>query len=516
MPPAPDLADFEALAKAREVWGQHRLDEALAAFERALAERPDNIKALIESARAFGQRHEVARAEQLLQHADALAGSDTRVAPVIAQAYASAFRPAAAIERLEALRDAGGSSPLIFGELARLYEQSGKLAEANEAIERCVSLAPGRPEPIMARARIQRRIGEHDAAFAAFNALATHPQAPPIIRAEAWTEISYILDARQDYDGALRAIEQAKEALRSMPYAQQMIQRAAANNQTFADLAKEIDRDTFERWARPPFDPDPRCAGIAHLVGFPRSGTTLLEQILDAHPGLADSPERVVFTRDIFPVMYAAGGGGLSVGTLEAIPRGVLEQQRTRYLDYMEAALGEPLAGRVHLDKNPNHVSVIAGLVRLFPESRFVVALRDPRDVVVSCYMRSFRLTEFSAAMLTWRSTCEMYAHEMLAWLRYREALPEGSWVQVRYEDTVADVEREARRALDCLGLPWDDSVHAYRERTLGKVVNSPTAGEVRKPVYTSSIARWKHYTEHLEPHMALLEPFIREFGYDA
>lgn len=510
-----ELDDFDALRAARSAWGEGRLDEALGAFGEALRQRPHNVKALLEAARAFGQRHEVAEAERLLARAEALAGHNPRVAPVIAQAYGAAFRPAAAIARFERLRESGHRSPMVAGELARLYEDTGRLDLATERIDECVRLAPGQPEPLIARARIDRRAKRLDRAEPVLRELASKVPGPPLLVAEIWSELSYLYDASGRFDSAATAIGRAKSALLAVPQSPSLVARAMANNVALGALAAALDASIVCRWSTPAPAADPRCSGIAHLIGFPRSGTTLLEQMLGAHPGVADSPERVVFTRDVLPRLCAAGGGGLSRAVLDSIPDEALSRERGRYLDMMESVLGEPLAGRVHLDKNPNHTSLLPCLLRLFPESRWIVALRDPRDVVVSCAMRTFRLTEFSAAMLTWRGVCEMYAFEMGLWLRLRGLLEPASFVEIRYEDTVADPERAARRALRALGLKWHDDVLRYRELGEGKVVNSPTQGEVRQTIYGSSIGRWRHYESHLAPHMPLLEPFIDAFGYE-
>jgi hypothetical protein len=310
------------------------------------------------------------------------------------------------------------------------------------------------------------------------------------------------------------AIEQAKSILRATPEAQRLSRQALANNEVLRQVYAGLDRATLADWASAPLPPDPRVAGVAHLLGFPRSGTTLLEQVLGAHPGLVDSPERVIFSRDIFRLMYRpTGTEPLTLDALNRTPTERLALQRRRYLDYMEAALGEPLAGRVHLDKNPNHTSLIAGLYRLFPESKFLVALRDPRDVVVSAYLRNFNLTEFSACFLTWGGTCLMYAFEMGVWLRMRDMM-EGNWLEVKYEDTVADLPAQARRALAFLGLQWDGSVLNYRETGKGKVVNSPTHEAVREPVYSHAVGRWRHYERHLAPYLDRLEPFVKALGY--
>ena len=512
---AAELSDVPLLREARALWERGKLDAALDAFRRVVDQHPRNVKALLEAARAFGGRHEIAAAERLLDLAESLAGDDPRVAPVIAQSYKLIFRPhraTAALERLRS-RPGVGLAPDMLAELATLYEQVGRVDDAYGAITECVERAPGQDEPRLVLARLERRRGNTAAADRILLDI-TSRAGHPILHVRAWGELCQLRDGEGDYDGAVAAIERAKTILRAMPEAVAHSKRALVNNEVLRQLYAGLDRATFQEWARLDLPADPRVSGVAHLIGFPRSGTTLLEQVLDAHPGLADSPERAVFTRDVFPAMYKPTGvEQLTPDALRGIPRERLVAQRRRYLDYMEAALGEPLGARVHLDKNPNHTSLVAGLYRLFPESKFLVALRDPRDVVVSAYLRVFNLTEFSACLLTWGGTCLMYGFEMGVWLRTRQ-LMEGNWLEVRYEDTVSDLESQARRALEFLGLPWDERVLEYRTSGREKVVNSPTHEAVRQPVYTRAVGRWRHYERHLGPYLSRLEPFVKALGY--
>ena len=144
-------------------------------------------------------------------------------------------------------------------------------------------------------------------------------------------------------------------------------------------LVESLSSQQFKRWSE---------AGkvlprrkLAVLTSFPRSGTTLLEQVLDSHPGVVSSDEREAFARDIFPAMWRSETTPLpTAGALDAIPIEKLMIQRERYLAYMAAALNEPLGDRVHLDKNPTMTLLLPGLLRLFPEARLIIALRDPRE----------------------------------------------------------------------------------------------------------------------------------------
>ena len=181
------LADFPALAAARAAWAEGRGD-ALAAFERAMAERPGNVKAKLEAARAYGVRHRIARAEALLQAAAAEAGTDARVAPVIALSYARIFREDRAMAGLEAMADL---APAHRAELAVLYERHNRLAEAEACIDAVIAAVPSAPEPRLVRARILRRAGRQGEAAAALDGLAA-PNLPVRLRVEALTELGQI------------------------------------------------------------------------------------------------------------------------------------------------------------------------------------------------------------------------------------------------------------------------------------------------------------------------------------
>jgi hypothetical protein len=238
--------------------------------------------------------------------------------------------------------------------------------------------------------------------------------------------------------------------------------------------------------------------------------------VLDAHPEVVSSEELEVFPRDVFPRLWRRGSTEPAAPTLEALSSLPPEQWlalRAEYLQTMEQVLGQPIGTRTHLDKNPAMTLLVPAFRRLFPEATVLVALRDPRDVVLSCFLRYLPLNTNSVCYLTLRRTAERYATDMRAWLTLREKLPQP-WLQVRYEDVVEDLEGQARRCLQTLGLPWDASVMGYRDRLADKAVRSPSYEAVAKPVFKTAIGRWRNYERYFEPVLRVLEPFVREFGY--
>jgi tetratricopeptide (TPR) repeat protein len=486
------------------------LDEALALFEKAVHKYPQNLVALVDASRALGARFEITRAEAMLDRMVKLASRNPQLLHLAGQSYRMIFRPDKAIECFKRVIAMTKRIPDTQLELAVLYERRHRISEAYSLIEDCLRAEPDYLEAALFKGRLLRRMQETARAEAVFQDLAADTRADPLVRAQAWTEIGQKLDQEGDYDGSMRAMLQCKEFLRTDEAP--VLQESEGLQKHLGELTQSLSHDHFEKWVEagkrfPPLK-------MAVLTSFPRSGTTLMEQVLDSHPGLVSSDEREAFGRDIFPAMWRAPGTPLpTAAVLDAIPELRLAAQRERYVNYMAAALNQPIGSRVHLDKNPTMSLLIPGMLRLFPEAKLLIALRDPRDVIISCFMQYLPLNTNSVCYLTLERTARRYAHDMRAWLRLREIIS-SAWLQIRYEDCVRDLERQTRGALDFLELPWDSQVLNYRERMKTKPVNSPTYEAVQRPLYTSAIGRWKHYQKYLEPCDNVLQPFIDAFGY--
>ena len=315
------------------------------------------------------------------------------------------------------------------------------------------------------------------------------------MRAQAWTELAQLHDRRKEYDLAMQAMLKCKGILRER---EGMLRQSADG--VMNHLRALVDALTpahFERW-RQQLEGD-SMSQVAVLTGFPRSGTTLLEQVLDSHSSLVSSDEREAFARDIFPAIWQTPATPLPTPeALDVAPLERLTALRHGYLAYMEAAHNEPIGNRVHLDKNPTLMVVLPGLLRLFPETRSIIALRDPRDVVISCFMQYLPLNANSVYFLTLEQTAQRYANDLGLWRKLRQRIV-SPWLEIRYEDTVTDMEKQARRALEFLGLNWEPGVMSYRERLKQKAVASPTYEAVSQPLYTQAIGRWQHYRKYLE-----------------
>jgi len=511
-PPVPPLGtDLPELQQARALWQLNRFDESLALFDKAARKCPGNLLALTDAARAFGARFEIARAEELLDRLIKLGGRNPQILHLAGQSYRMIHRPEKAMDCFRRALALTKNLPDAQLELALLYERRHRVEEAHALIEDCLRADPSYHAAELVKARLLRRLKDEAGAETILRKLSASDAVHPQIRAQAWSEIAQLLDKQAQYDDAMAAMLRCKELL--MAEETPFKRESDAVLHHLSDLAASVTPAHFRKWAEAGRSFAPRKT--AALASFPRSGTTLLEQVLDSHSGLVSSDEREAFARDIFPAMWQSAATPLpKAEVLDAIPIERLAAQRERYFTYMEAALNEPVGGRVHLDKNPTLTLLLPAMLRLFPETRLLIALRDPRDVVLSCFMQFLPMNPNSVCFLTLERTARRYALDMGIWRRFRELIP-SPWLEVRYEDTVMDMEREARRALDFLGLPWEPQVLAYRDRLKDKAVSSPTYEAVSKPLYTNSIRRWRHYAKHFEPHLVSLQPAVEAFGYE-
>jgi hypothetical protein len=320
-----------------------------------------------------------------------------------------------------------------------------------------------------------------------------------------------ILDGAAQYDEAMTALLEGKAIQR--PQALPLAVPLQRMQNLDKEMARIITASVLDRWRADAVKLQP-SRPIALLSGHPRSGTTLLEQVLAAHSGVISAEETSLIHDEVYrPIArdFPAGTGLLQM--LDSAPPSLLCHARENYFRCAEMFLGESIGARLLVDKNPGVNVIIPVLVRICPETKFLVALRDPRDVVMSCFMQALTLTPASSAYLTVEGTVNQYASVMGFWLAMLPRLG-NQWMHVRYEEMVDDLPTVARSVLDFLGVGFEDNVLKYYENARTKRVNSPAYADVRQPPYQKAVGRWKNYEKYLEPYLSGLGSFLKEFNY--
>jgi tetratricopeptide (TPR) repeat protein len=501
--------------KAQLAWEQGRYDDAIRHYEAALTRSPRNQVLLVDLARAYALRFRYADAERLISLAQSLYPDDGRLQQRLGRSFVMVQqfdRAVVCYRRCLELNPESSDRPAILLELAKMHERLHQLDHAIGCVDEALGLAPDLHAALYLRATIVRRRGDRAAAEVAWQRLIEAPGTPPGVVADAHYQLAALTDAAGDFEAAFEHLTKAKEILNraGAPYREDAASISAVSRRTFA----AVSADQTQRWHAAGKDLRPLDGRLALLASHPRSGTTLLEQVLDSHPAVTSADELQVMAEMVYSSIGRKSQGCSSVvEALDKLGAEDVNELRGQYWSSMEGAVRQSLKGRLLIDKNPELTSLLPVIARVFPEMQIVFALRDPRDVVLSCFMQRLPLNAVSVNYLTLEATALKYAATMRAWLKVRDLIG-NAWIEVRYEDTVADLEQQARKALGFLDLPWDECVLDYHLQAQQKHVHSPTYEAVTKPVYSSSVGRWRNYERQLEAAMPILQPYVEAFGY--
>ena len=503
----PGLVDSASTA-----WHMKDFDKSLDCLKRAHRLAPYEPRILLGLGRYHGLRCEFSDAEQYFEKAIQITGQKTDTIVIAGEHCAHFGRHELARKYFDRALKQSGDMPDALVPMAEIHERHQQLDTATELVERALRASNHTNlKALLARARIHRLANQLDEAEQLIRSFVNRPHPDLLTRARAWYELGMILDRTARYDEAMTAFQQAKSLLR--PHAEQEIAIQANMQRQLAARSKTITKELLRQWHDAGAQWQPRHR-MSVLCGHPRSGTTLLEQVLDAHPDAVSSEETLIFQNEAFSTVMKKSPHDQMIEALAATGDNLIQKARGNYFRFTESFLGQPLGQRLLLDKNPSLTPLIPAITRIFPETRFLIALRDPRDVCLSCFMQYLPINPVSSSYLTLEGTATEYASMLGFWLAIRDKMA-APWIEVRYEDMVADLEAVARHTLEFLEMPWDERVLAFNQHAKSKIVRSPTYADVGKPIYKTSKGRWHHYRKYLEPQLAVLEPFAKAFGYE-
>ncbi len=387
--------------------------------------------------------------------------------------------------------------------LARLFERWRRFEDATRAAEAAVAIAPA----IGARrvlGRLHMHVGNPEAALEVqSDMLADNPGEEE--RGHVLIEQGRTLDRLGRHEEAMNAFLSG-QALLAPP-------QSAVHEQIASFMAMlERCRDWPESPVNWPGDPasGARPAPV-FLVGFPRSGTTLTEQLLGAHPDFVTSDELPLLHVVVQEVSrrgpYPQAVGDLSEADVAALCDSYWNEAK-RFLPTLRAT------GTRLVDKQPYNTPHLAVIRRLFPDARVVVVLRDPRDACLSLLMQDVAPGQRMISYPTLETAAATYERMMGGYLRQRDHLGLACH-EVRYEDLIADLEAHARRLIDFVGSSWTDEVLTWQEHAATRRSQINTHA-VASGVYTRSRERWRRYASAIAPIQEQLRPFVEAFGYEA
>jgi len=483
-------------------------EEATRCLERAVEADPIDPDCRAALGRVLLDRRLAGAAAKVFREGIRIASNHEDCHTGLVAALLAAGRYREAVEATGAAQAAGINTAELHAQRATACERLHRLEEARAAAEHALELAPDHPRAAFTLAQVQARSGDLDAARTRLEGL-FRAKLPPFRYAAVAAELGKVLDSQGEHESAFAAFTAANKALASS---------VDPRNIHIDAIFKEISRNrsffTTEQtatWCND--EPEDDTPSPIFLIGFPRSGTTLTEQLLASLDDTVVSDEQAILKR----LLHEAPG---LLKRKLPYPHGLadltptdLAWLRLHYWKLVEEMVGEVPEGGIFVDKLPLNLLKLGAIHRIFPQAKILMLLRDPRDCSLSCYMRAFVPNRAMVNFLDLKRTARFYAATMDLWFHYRDALP-LDYLEVRYEDLVADLEGGARRLLAFLGLPWDERVLHFYEQAGQRDVTTPSYAAVASPIYEHAVGRWRNYEKQLAPVLPDLAPYVEAFGY--
>jgi tetratricopeptide (TPR) repeat protein len=519
-----------------------RLDDAEAHLKRAYALKPENptianhmglmqcrrgdfagaeasfhaaIKANPNWSEAHGNLGDVYRDTRRLSEAETeyrkaleLDARNIRALAALGSLYTELQRNKEAEEALRKAVDLAPGDEKAWVLLLLLLEMTNRVDDAENVMQKAKAHFTRSPRLAAMEAKILRRRGKDAEALALLESYLPLPDSewPGI---HFFFELGQLYDEAGDADKAFAAFDRANALQAATPRAQ------AIDKSVHTAMAEQIRKfltpavaKTFPQ-ALPEKSPSP-----VFLVGFPRSGTTLLDQILSSHPAIYVGDEKPAVTTMISQLKKRFGAGkepAYPFAIPQLAPADIAE---LRNVFYREHGGDAALKGRLLVDKMPVNLMHAAFIHAVFPESKFILALRHPCDCVLSAYMQAFALNTAMARFNDLSDAARFYDEMFGVWEQTLKVLPLTVHT-IRYEDVVADFRPTVAALLSFLGLEWTDAVLEFDRTAKAKErINTASYAQVTQKLYTRASGRWLRYRRHLESVLEILHPYAERYGY--
>ena len=408
-----------------------------------------------------------------------------------------------AIEHYRAILKRMPENLQVAANLASLLERENRLEEAVHWVCRSLELDPDNETALMTRATLDRRTGKIAEAITGLRSLIKRID-NPVNRSIAWNQLGQCHESREEWDDAYNAFSESNHILRELGPASNPDPQGPHSLTTLARIHDWLKSRPLAAWNEYPTD---NGSKLAFLVGFPRSGTTLLDRMLGQHPDI-----EVLEEKSLFSSLHQDWS---IPGTLEALSRIHEAQVRDAqeiYRQAMSRHRRHPQRSLV-IDKLPLNLAYLFLIHRLFPTAPVIFLKRHPMDVCLSCYFQAFELEASMAYFLQIEQTARYYDAVMQVAMQSMEQI-RNPLHELRYEQLVAEPKSILESLLKFLGFELHESMLDYQRWGKAEASNTPSYQQVSQPAHTRSVGKWTNYAKQLEPVSALLAPWVKRLGY--
>lgn len=483
-----------------------RIDKAQKCIDRALIFNPLWVNALYNKGRILSIQKNFTQAEAVLRRVVQMAPGHAPAMTFLGHVLRQADKCHEAVPFMKRAVEIFPAGHDGWCALIGLYEFMARLDDAEKAIMEARKHISETPEFVFLEAQVARRRG------GAKDALAIMEKYRPGMRKTPrnfsfFYELGSMYDKMKNFDEAFSNYSLANEL---------WLQSDPVKEMNKAGLPGRIDKrramftpEWVKTWTpAPPANAKPEPV---FLVGFPRSGTTLLGQILSSHAKIDVADECPALKK----VMHAIGSETDDyIAALPSLPGSGMEKLHENYIKDLQS-YGCDSSRPFIVDKMPLHLMDAGLIYRLFPDAKFILALRHPYDSVLSCFMQAFSPNPAMIQFTDIENSARFYNQVFGLWEQYREVLPLNIHA-VRYEDVVGDFHATIEPLLNFIGVEWSDAVLEHDKNAKARVqTKTPSYSQVTEKIYTTSRGRWHSYRKYMEPALPILAPWAGKFGYD-
>jgi tetratricopeptide (TPR) repeat protein len=514
-----DLAGAAAMATRAVAEGiEHPMVLSLAAGRLEDAARPADALPLLLRAKALAPAapgilnalglclQRLDRFAEAVAEFDAALAADPGFVPALANRGASLVALSRLVEAKKDFEQALALDPanlIAMSGLAALAIRRGDPAAARAFAARVLAREPGFPQSVMALAGADLADGRPAEAERDLRALIGDSRVVPPDRALALGRLGDALDAQRRFGAAFAAWQESNQALAAIHRAE-----FAGGGRTLAlvrDIAESLQAAKLSRGAALP---GPARRHV-FLAGFPRSGTTLIEQALEQHPDVTTLAEKECLTEAVRAFMTDRA----RFERFRRLPDAELEPVRATYWRRV-AEEGAEAQGKVFVDKHPFHSFKLPLIARLFPDALILFARRDPRDTVLSCFRHHFRMSEPVHQLLTLGGAAELYAATMDLASKTFAAFAIDP-ILCPLETLIADFDGETKKICAALGIEWSERLGDFAADAANRGVFTPSAPQLARGLNAEGIGKWRDYAQEMTPALPALAPWVERFGYD-
>lgn len=478
--------------------------EASGWFQRALSLDESHEKAQAGLAQVMIDSGNAPAALELL----ASLAADEACPPEVLRVYANALwddgdadAALGAFERLSLLQPHNAA---LFAQTAQILASSGDVDKAMERCEKGLELNPNSIAALHTMATTLRDKLE-EKYVGKIESLLQRQELKEGAKSSLYNSLAYVYDGKKEYAKAADCMQRANEA----QWAFKSRRGWDYTNETYArhcqQLKKTFNADYFEKtcdWGSPSEVP-------VFIVGMPRSGTTLTEQILARHPEVLGLGERNFMQQSFQP--FRTQGDGDALLNVDTIDRDSIRRQADMYLKhllFLKERYGKGDVTRI-VDKMPDNYSLIGWILTLFPNAKIIHCRRNLGDVALSCWMTHFGKIQWANQWEHLEARTREYLSLIAHW---KQTLPER-FLEIDYERLVEDQEGQTRRMLAWIGVEWDPVCLDFHESD--SLVRTASITQVREPIYKRSVERWRRYEPYFPALSAIVDEMKRYRGYE-